>query len=406
MAVGGSEDYMKILHLPIHEGGVAYYRHHLPTMALRRAGHTVLAAEDALPNWLRLCDFTSHEGWLSKQLEEGVDIIHGGWSNNLYHIELLVAAREKSRAHLLIDFDDDVLNIDKYNLSYMHYHEGNPSRRVARLGMRVADGVTTSTVPLQESMKPEARFTAVLPNFVNTADWQDFPVDRERPRDRSVRVMFAGGPSHLGDVTQVKEAVEWVISHYDGKDERPHVKVIFFACMPDWAAHYVSDSHIATANRCFYISATGNDVALWQRCIRWVAPDILVAPLLHHQFNRSKSLIKAYDAAMVEGCAFACEAWPAYDDVPADAASHVDSTREGAWQETLQALIENADLRHELSAALRAWVLDKRTIDANINLWEAAYQQALDRPIVSALSDIVRPRILAPSGKLARELDD
>jgi len=375
-------------------------------MALRRARHEVWCVAEAKDAWIINTPKGAYEEWLMEQLDNGVDVIHAGWSNNLAHIELLVAAREKSRAHLLIDYDDDILGVEKFNVNYKHYHEGAFSRRVARLGVRVADGVTVSTSPIAEALKGECRRSFTLPNFVNPADWQGLPVDHERLRDRSVRIMFAGGQSHLGDLTQVKEAVAWAISHYDGKDGRPHVKFIFLACMPDWAARYVSDSRTATINRCFYIAETGNDVALWQRCIRWVAPDILVAPLLHHQFNRSKSLIKAYDAAMVEGCAFACEAWPAYDEVPTDAASHVDSTREGAWQETLRALIENADLRHELSTSLRAWVLDKRTIDANINLWEAAYQQALATPIVSALSDIVRPRILAPDGRLARELDD
>lgn len=397
---------MKILHLPVHISGVAYYRHHLPLVALRAAGHTVISPNNALGNWTHDCaaEVTyfgmDYEQYLDRVLSEGVDVIHTGWSNSLEYIELLVAAREKYKVPVLIDYDDDVLSVDEYNVSYKYYHEGSFSRRVVRLGMRVMDAVTVSTAPLADSLKRESRAVHVLPNYTNPPDWLDLPLDSHRQDDHSVRVLFAGGPSHLGDLTQVKEAVEWAVGHYDGKGGRPHVKFIFLCCMPDWAAKWIKDDKIATRNRVFYVPGTDEDIKAWHSIVKWLAPDVMMAPLLHNKFNSSKSLIKAYDAAMVEGCAFVCEDWPAYDDVPPEAALKVTG---GGWQEALKATIESADLRHNLSRRLRQWTLDSRTITAHINEWERVYETALARPIVSDLSDIVRPRILGPDG---RPVDD
>lgn len=421
---------LRILQLPLHESGVSYYRHYLPTLALREAGHTVLAFEDARESWVYAPP--SPDAWLQEQLDQGVDLIHGGWSNNLPHIEFLVAARERYKVPIVIDYDDDVFSVDPMNVSFKHYHEGAFSRRVARLGLRVADAITCSTAPLLEALKDHCRHIYHLPNLTHPSHWQDLPRDPRRGEDKSVRVMFAGGPSHLGDLNHVREAVEWMVGHYDGKEGRPHVKLLFLTCMPDWAERWISSTRDPWRNRAFFME-TGGRVATWQRIIRWVAPDVLMAPLQHNKFNESKSLIKAYDAAMVEGCAFLAENWPAYAEVPPETCikvgvgdrnhpftvggtnysdispvhhkKHWFAPGTSNWQFALEEAIESQELRHSLSAKLRTWALENRTISTHISKWEACYQDVLSRPIVKELGDVVRPKIYAPDGQIARDLD-
>jgi len=399
---------MKILTLPNCGGGVSYYRHHLPMLALREAGHEVIANHECVDTWsAHLGKYPhGHEGWLRDRLDESVDLIHAGWSNSLPMLELLVAAREKYKVPVIIDYDDDVLSVDASNLNYRHYHGGAFSRRVARLGARVADSVTVSTGPLAKALAKDSRHVDMLPNYTHPPHWQSHPIDPERANDKSVRIMFAGGPSHAADIDQphVREALEWAIAHYDGKDGRPHVKVIFLACMPKWASKFIQDCHDATANRCFFIQATGDDVHLWHKVIKWVSPNVLLAPLEHTPFNASKSLCKAYDAAMVEGCAFVCEAWPAYDEVLSTACIRVDSSSNDynvGWKSALKVAIETPDMRRFLSDELHQWTLDKRTITAHIKQWESAYEQAAERPLVRQLSDVVRPpHLYGPDGQL------
>ena len=395
---------MRILQLPIHTSGVAYYRHYLPTLHLRKAGHTVTAVKDGNINWHLPMEIEGIDplSWVEYSMKAGIDLIHAGWSSSLEHVELLVSLREKYKVPILIDYDDDVMNVDRYNLSYKVYHEGAINRRIARMGMRVADAVSVSTDPLNSSIGRECRHTYTLPNYTNPKDWLAYPTDPCRKDDNSVRIAFAGGPSHLGDVHLVREAVEWAIDYYNGQDGKPHVKVIFFTCMPDWAEKYISNKSDPTKNRVFFVQGA-ETTEVWHKVIKWVSPDILIAPLQHNKFNESKSLIKCYDAAMVEGCAFACEDWPAYQEVPAKACFKVDSTVEGDWKDALQGLIENPGIRHNMSKLLKEWVLDCRTISSNINKWEAAYEAVLSRPIVKDLSDIVRPRIYGPDGNIAND---
>lgn len=396
---------IRVLHLPINSGGVAYYRHHLPVIALAANGkvEVVTTPSRGAKTWFE--DVKGAEEWLLKAVE-GVDIIHMGWSNRVGHLEMAVAMREKAKARLLIDYDDDVLSVEQFNVHYAHYHEAALGRKVARMGMNVADGVTVSTGPLVEALKGECRTTYHLPNYTHPPHWLDAPVDPRRREDKSVRVMFAGGPSHLGDLAQVKEAVEWAIGHYDGKEGRPHVKFIFACCMPDWAAKYIEDDRTAVNNRVFYVQGTGDDTRLWQRVLRWVKPDVMMAPLLHNAFNKSKSLIRGYDAAMCEA-ALVCEDGPTYAEIPDSACARVNGPCHTYpnWMDALGTLIENADLRRDLATKLHSYVLDNRTISTYISKWEEAYAAALATPIVSSLSDVVRPRILGSNGQPARDTD-
>jgi len=406
---------VKVLVLPTQGGGVNYYRHHLPMHALRSRGHHIEALADGLLNWMVHCENERVDdiSWLDEQLAAKYDAMWWGWSTNLRHVEMAVALRNKHSTHYLIDFDDDVANTHVYNVGYKHLHPATEGLRVVRMSMRVADALTTSTPPLVASLTPNCRHTHLLPNFTHPPHWLDLPRDPSRADDHSIRIMFAGGPSHLPDLEleTFRHSIERVMERYDGCDGRPHVKLIFVCAMPTWAARWATSSSTPSANRAFYIHPTYNDARLWQRLITWVAPDIMVAPLAHNTFNVSKSLIKAYDAAMVDGCAFVCEDYPTYADIPADACVRVDSTTadnisapgELAWEEALAALIEDATLRRERSHRLREWVLDCRTIEGNIHLWEAAFEEATSRPLVRDLSDIVRPRIYAPDGRLARD---
>jgi hypothetical protein len=66
------------------------------------------------------------------------------------------------------------------------------------------------------------------------------------------------------------------------------------------------------------------------------------------------------------------------------------------WQETLEGLIENPDIREKRAKALREWVLDERQIKDHIMEWIDVYEQAMKRPVIKELSDIIRPRIIRP----------
>lgn len=389
---------MKILHLYTQSGGVNQWRMKIPASALRKAGHEVVdfwgdnhAFEDigkANNNKVLepLC-----------RMMETVDVVHCGYSDILAHTELLVQMREYSLrighgVPFLVDLDDDILNVPAYNLGYKAYHPGAPGKKMVLLQAHVADGLAVSTEPLAKIMAPHSNNIYHLPNLDDSTLWEGVSIDPERHKDKSVRLLFAGGQGRYGDLDVVKEPVEWAMSYYDGKvhggSRRPKLRLFTVACTPDWAAPWMQDDENPKANSAFHI--WHSDPQTYRTALSWISPDIFMNPVQMNTFSASKSCIKAYEASHV-GAAFIGTDWPTHDPLPAGTCLKVDNTPT-QWKESLGQLIEDEELRLRLANGLKSHVLEKCQIGTHINLWESAYGQAIKLGPIKDLSQVAGPK--------------
>jgi hypothetical protein len=181
---------------------------------------------------------------------------------------------------------------------------------------------------------------------------------------------------------------------YDGTDGKPMLRLIFMGCIPDWAGRWMLSSSDPAANRAFGILGCFN-VATYRATLRWLAPDIFFSPVQANEFNKSKSHIKAFDAAEA-GAAFLCTDWPTYGDVPTSAAIKVSNTTT-QWREAIGALVEDAALRTRLNTRLKEWVADTQLIDTHIHRWVDFYTAVREGGIVQSIEDVVRPRVPDPA---------
>jgi len=388
---------VKVLMMHMQGSGIGYYRHTVPARALANAGTEAYYTAGMSNFFLDMKDAGENvDQWLMDHAAE-YDVIHAGYTTNQAQNTMLVAIREmvyKTTGYeipLIIDIDDDLYNVPTYNTSYKAYTPAKETRQTAIVGLRAADAVTVSTPKLADLVKHDARRVGVLPNYADPKDWPTVIRDPRRSEDKSIRLMFAGGQSHLGDLSEKEDTIHAIMEHYDGTGGKPMVRLFFLGCMPPWVKRYMSDKTDPRKNRCFFIHP--HEVSVYHKALCWIQPDILWAPVAHNTFNESKSLIKSYDAAM-SGAAFICDDWPTYADVPKDCAVKVFSPYE--WKEGLSALIEDPTLRHKLHSRLHQWVLDERTIDSQISKWTDFYEEVLAGDKVRQISDVVRPRIIRP----------
>jgi hypothetical protein len=375
----------------------------IPARALREAGHEVVdyhgdnhAFEDiakgnngeALPVLCKLMDT--------------VDVVHVGYSDIIQHVELLVQMREYSLQQgrgvpFITDIDDDLNSVPTYNLGYKAYHPGAPGKKIALLQLHVSDGLAVSTAPLAEAMAPHARALYHLPNLDETRLWQGLAPDPQRGADQSVRLLFAGGQGRYGDLEVLREPLEWAMGRYDGGVHsgtlRPKLRAFFVACTPDWAAKWMEDDSDPTKNSAFHIWYS--DPKAYRASLAYIAPDIMVNPVITNKFNASKSCIKAYEASHV-GAAFLCTDWPTHDPLPSETCLKVDNTAT-QWKESLGQLIEDAALRQRLVDRLSQYVLENCQIGPHINRWESAYADAIKRGPIKDLSEVVNPKA-SPGG--------
>ena len=110
-------------------------------------------------------------------------------------------------------------------------------------------------------------------------------------------------------------------------------------------------------------------------------------------FNKSKSHIKAYDAAMCNS-AFLCTDWDTYADVPNSGAIKVDGAYE--WKEALDALVTDKALRKRLCGELHTWAIEEWNIDKHAQKWVNFYEKTITEGPITSFEDVVR------SGSVAR----
>jgi glycosyltransferase involved in cell wall biosynthesis len=368
---------MRIAHVNLQGDGVAEFRHWAPARALIEAGHTVTYFQrDKRPDDLWK--------WAVQHAKKH-DIIHVGYATHPGFVATLVAVRNFAKIPVVSDVDDDFLHVPDYNYAFMEYHEGTDSRRVIRMQCRVSDALAVTTNTLADVLRNDCKQVAVLPNCNDPSQW-NHPRDPKRGNDMSVRMLYAGSMGHLGDLNVAQEAICAAMEKYDGTNGKPMLRLFFIGIVPDWAVKFMPSICDPHANRVFACQGAGIDT--YRAMLKWLAPDIFIAPLVDNAFNRSKSDIKSYDAAMC-GATLLCSDIPTYTDVPNDCCVKAGTTYQ--WSESIDALVEDAAMRKRLSKRLETWVLDTRDIRQHIAKWEALYAEVCARGPITDLSQIVRP---------------
>jgi len=350
-------------------GGVRYYRAELGVAALKRAGVDIELHPNAFEDRIDL--------WLMKHVKD-YDILHTGYVINHEILKYIVAAREYAEIPFITDIDDDFMNVPAYNIAFGDYHGGSQGRRITRMMLRMSDAVSVSTPRLQEQLDEDCKLSWVLPNCVYPPDWQ-LDKDPQRHQDDSVRFMFAGNLGRKGDLDTIEDALVHAM------EDHPNLRLFFLGCLPDWALKWLPSPTDPIRNRVFTIPTMG--MARYRATLRWIAPDVIFAPVAQNEFNRSKSHIKAYDAAMCNA-AFLCTDWDTYAAVPASAAIKVAGNYE--WREAIDALVTDAPMRKRTARELYDWVVDEWHIDKHVDKWVSLYERVVKKGPVRDLADIVR----------------
>lgn len=365
---------MRALIIDMQGSGVGYYRAQVPYEGMKRAG--VAVDYVCLPT--KLSDGNNAVTELLSQVCN-YDIVHLGYITHLPWLELFIIARERFNLPFITDIDDDILSVPTYNKAFQAYHGGAQELRIAKLNLRVSDSVSVSTDALGESLASDCKEVVTLPNLLYPDDWVGAG-DPARHKSGDIRFLFAGNLGRYGDVLEVKSAFEYAMDKY------PSMRLFFINCTPDWVTPWFSDSRNPRNNRVFRIPPC--DVNVYRYVMRWLAPDVVFAPVQRNKFNKSKSHIKAYDAAMCNA-AFLCTDWDTYGSVPASAAIKVAGDYE--WREAIDALISDVPMRKRITSELYDWAINECHVDKHVGKWVSLYERVIKRGPVQSLDDIVRP---------------
>lgn len=185
---------------------------------------------------------------------------------------------------VIYEIDDDLLNIPEWNFAYGYYHDNRPY--IEKI-LRLVDGIICSTNELKKLLSPYNSRIYVSQNHLPKFIWGDVHSNTvgELDKFQKRRILYAGSHNHFdtkggskGDFSP--DLVDFV------KKTTDKYQWIFVGGIPT--------------------ELKGNDDILhheWKAVIeypaflKWLRPDITLAPLDDIQFNKSKSNIKLLESA-------------------------------------------------------------------------------------------------------------
>lgn len=218
---------------------------------------------------------------------------------------------------------------------------------VETVGM--ADGVIATTEFLAKRYRKHNPVVHVCPNQIDPADWPAL----EKPDDGVFRVGWFGSGSHVHDAPLLKQAVEWAAG-------RPNVEVVLIG---------VGVSHGKPWYGCRFKHVPWSpDLGVYRRFL--LELDVCFAPVVGTPWAQGRSDLKALEALMAGACPVLSNQPPYTDWVDGEFCRKATSARD--FLRVTQELVNDPAQARELARAGREYVLEHRTVQANIDLWRAA----------------------------------
>lgn len=324
---------VRILYFPMHAAGSLFYRCILPTVAMN-AGTRAQA-------------FVSKNRVAREAADFDVVVFQIDHSPIMLQLVKQLQAMGKKCVFEIDDAFDAMEDWHAFSDQYKRQEEINQVLEM----MKTCDAVTVSTKWLGERYGKYAKRIEVIPNMMPVNDW----FQAERParaqhmlRLPSFRVLWAGSPSHWGDLKVVGEALSLFARRHSD------VKLVFFGREPvglDVPREQVEVHEFV-------------DFSVYPQKLAEMDADVAIAPIADVPFNYAKSNVKILEYWATGYPVVASSVGP-YLDTIKNWVNGALCVTENDWVESLDALYGNKGLRNDLRRAgleaVQAFNIDKLT---------------------------------------------
>ena len=225
-----------------------------------------------------------------------------------------------------------------------------------------ADMVAASSKPLVAYLCEMNPNTRLVNNYLNDELWQIKPPKVGGGEDNMVTIGYMGGQTHQADLTLVENSLLKVCEKYPDK-----VKLRFWGVQPP---PKLMDSPFTE-----WIEINQEDYAAFADYFSQQDCEILIAPLIDSEFNRSKSALKflEYSALGIPGV---YSKLPPYEQVVKHGINGYLAESEQDWEKCLTQLVEDPLLRKEIGTSAQKTIIDEWLLSKNFGQWSEIYHQA------------------------------
>ncbi len=237
--------------------------------------------------------------------------------------------------------------------------------------MRKSDWVTVSTPFLKNRWKHINKNITVLPNYI---DPQLYPEYSKNNTD-IIRIGWAGGISHYGDLEIIKKPLNYVLDKYK------NTKFVYFGLGKMGYGSTINkvisgDDYFKEIPRNRREPVWGVNFSDYPHAFTSLQYDIAIAPLLANNFNKGKSNLKWLEYSW-NGVPGVYSPTVYSNDIEHGKTGFIAKTQD-AWKVYLSTLIESAHLRRYIGSTAKKYVREKYDITRHIHKWRELYEFIAD----------------------------
>lgn len=311
-----------------------------------------------------------------KEIFGGYDLVVTKMMDNINAAQLFKRACEETDTPYIVDLDDNHFEVRDNQPAYdAGYQEGDVKRAVVGALMSFAEAIFVTTEPLKEYYENllENAFDVqkdfyILPNCNDMSDFR-YP----NGENDKLTIGWHGSTTHDDDLAMVAPVLNKVLT------ENQHVEMEFVGGLkPDTLTQYDGWTNEAIDS----IKTTEGTPAFddFPPLLMSRAWDIGIAPLIEDEFNRGKSAIKWMEYSM-KGIPTVASDYDPYSanirgtDTIVDGSTGLLCDDIHDWQENLEMLIENKELREEIGENAYDFVVRNWQYSDHIDKWDEAIEE-------------------------------
>jgi len=306
----------RVLYFPMHAAGSLFYRCILPVVAMN-AG-------------TRLKGFVSKNRVAREAADFDVVVFQIDHSPRTIQLVRQLQAMGKK---CVFEIDDAFDAMEDWHAFSDQYKRDEEKKLVIEM-MTTCDAVVVSTNWLRLRYGVYNPKITVIPNMIPVDDWFQAIRPDSQESYNEFRVLWAGSPSHWGDLEIVGKALS--------KFAQTHatVKLVFFGREP--VGLDVPKSQVEVHE---FV-----DFSVYPQKLAELSADVAIAPLADVPFNRAKSNVKILEYWATGYPVVASSVGPYLDTITSGKDGILCETEE-EWVTSLEALYTRPSLRRELRAA-------------------------------------------------------
>ena len=258
------------------------------------------------------------------------------------HIEFLQQIKRYNPDVLRVFGQDDVTFQAPQKNAFNRKRPKDLKRRL-RQSIGLCDRLVVVNDAMAEAFRNMHEDIRIVPNYLENSVWEG--LQSQRRCSSKLRVGWAGGSSHLGDLELIVSVVEATLDEFDW---------VFFGLCPPALEGRVTEIHNGVGFHDYPAKLASLNL------------DIAIAPLEHNRFNAAKSNLRILEYGIL-GWPVICtdiEPYRAHQPPVRYAANNTQ-----AWIKAIREYADDIDAAAAEGDRLRQWVIDGWMLDDHVDQW-------------------------------------